>query len=114
MCLYLARQVVEWFWGILGEWNTSQHARLLHFATGTSQVPIGGFANLQGHLGERRNFELKLVSLSGQDSPWQRFPRGHTCFNRIDLPEYTTRNDMKESMEAVLNIDFAHTQFGME
>ena len=42
------------------------------------------------------------------------FPRGHTCFNRIDIPLYPTRIKLKEGIEAVLNIDFQHTRFGME
>ena len=105
-------EVIKWFWSILEEKNDEQRAKILHFATGTSQVPIGGFQNLQGHLGKKHPFELRLVKHCGGVAGM--FPRGHTCFNRIDIPLYPTRIKLKEGIEAVLNIDFQHTRFGME
>lgn len=43
-------QVVKWFWQIIRTLNEEQRARLLQFSTGTSRVPVQGFAYLQGNV----------------------------------------------------------------
>jgi hypothetical protein len=45
---------IVWFWEIVHEYSQDQLACLLQFATGTSQVPSGGFSNLRGHDGVSR------------------------------------------------------------
>ncbi len=42
--------VVKWFWQMVRTLNQEQRARLLQFATGTSRVPVQGFAYLQGNV----------------------------------------------------------------
>lgn len=41
------RQIVKWFWEVMGGFETEQLARVLQFVTGTSGVPSQGFAVLQ-------------------------------------------------------------------
>lgn len=73
---------VRWFWRcIREEFDNEKRARLLQFATGTSRVPVNGFKDLQGSDGPRR---FCLERIEGPEM----LPKSHTCFNRIDLPDY--------------------------
>lgn len=77
-------QVIQWFWKIVKEeFDNVKRAQLLQFATGTSRIPLNGFKDLQGSDGPRK---FTIERLDGTDM----FPRSHTCFNRIDLPSYTS------------------------
>jgi hypothetical protein len=40
------RRVLEWFWATVGRMEQLELSQLLQFATGTSQLPAGGFAKL--------------------------------------------------------------------
>ena len=63
----------------------------LHF-----KVPLQGFKALQGSTGAAgpRLFTLHLVS----DAPLENLPKAHTCFNRLDLPAYPTKEKMMEKL----------------
>jgi E3 ubiquitin-protein ligase HUWE1 len=50
--------------------------------TGTSKVPLEGFGKLQGMNGIQR---FQIQRASGVD----RLPAAHTCFNQLDLCEYS-------------------------
>ena len=60
----------------------------MQFATGTSSVPAHGFKYLQGNDGNVRKFTINSV-LTKQSV----CPKAHTCFNRIDLPLYASREE---------------------
>merc|ERR1712096_503075 len=45
---------IEWFWTILKEFMPEEKASFLQFISGTSKVPIGGFAQLEGMRGVQR------------------------------------------------------------
>uniref|UniRef100_A0A6T5VL12 HECT-type E3 ubiquitin transferase n=1 Tax=Leptocylindrus aporus TaxID=1398097 RepID=A0A6T5VL12_9STRA len=87
-------QVVDWFWQIVEDYDSSMKARLLQFSTGTSGVPSRGFSVLQGNDGNVRPFTLHGVMLDQC-----LYPRAHTCFNRIDLPLFTSREDLEEKLK---------------
>lgn len=79
---------VVWFWRIVEEeFDNVKRAQLLQFATGTSRIPLNGFKDLQGSDGPRKFTIDKL-----DDN--QMFPRSHTCFNRIDLPVYSSYQEL--------------------
>ena len=42
--------VIIWFWRAVESWDNEMRARLLQFVTGTSKVPMNGFAELQGEV----------------------------------------------------------------
>ncbi|KAM6900114.1 E3 ubiquitin-protein ligase HECW1 [Xenentodon cancila] len=73
--------VMRWFWAAVERFNNEQRLRLLQFVTGTSSVPYEGFAALRGSNGLRRFCIEKWGKVTS-------LPRGHTCFNRLDLPPY--------------------------
>lgn len=39
-------QVLDWFWTVVAGFTEEQMARLLQFTTGSSQLPPGGFGEL--------------------------------------------------------------------
>ena len=63
----------------------------LQFVTGTSSVPFEGFKALWGS-GEPQRF-----TICKGGSP-NHFPVAHTCFNRIDLPQYFTYAMLKSKV----------------
>ena len=83
---------VIWFWRAVESFDMEMKARLLQFVTGTSKVPMNGFAELQGSNGPRK-FCIKQYGTPND------LPRAHTCFNRVDLPPYTSYHQLKEKLK---------------
>jgi E3 ubiquitin-protein ligase NEDD4 len=86
-------QICKWFWDIVQDFDQEMKARLLQFVTGTSGVPSRGFSVLQGSDGN-----IKLFTIHGIDLQTAAYPRAHTCFNRLDLPNYKSKKDLKEKL----------------
>lgn len=76
-------EIIQWFWKCVRSWDSEKKSRLLQFITGTSRVPVNGFKDLQGSDGPRR-FTIEKAGEITQ------LPKSHTCFNRVDLPQYPT------------------------
>lgn len=83
--------VVQWFWRLVLSFNNEMRSRLLQFVTGTSRVPMNGFAELHGSNGPQP------FTLERWGSP-SNLPRSHTCFNRLDLPMYESYQDLREKL----------------
>ena len=101
-------EVITWFWSVVEQdFDVEMRARLLQFVTGTSGVPAQGFSVLQGNDGNIRKFTIHGVELE-----MYVFPRAHTCFNRIDLPLYTSRDQLLEKLK--LAVQMEAVGFGIE
>jgi hypothetical protein len=98
---------IIWFWEVVDEFDQEMRARLLQFVTGTSGVPSRGFGVLQSNQGTIRKFTIN--GLRVQDCL---YPRAHTCFNRIDLPTYDSKEDLKEKLK--LAVTMVATGFDLE
>lgn len=93
--------MVKWFWDVVREdYSVEQKARLLQFTTGTSGVPASGFSMLQGNDGNIRKFTINSISKSVSI-----FPRAHTCFNRIDLPLYDSKKELKKFLTMAIQME---------
>jgi len=91
--------VISHFWQWVNQAPKEMKAKLLIFVTGTSKIPSGGFSCLRGSSGINK-FTIQLKDDISTDS----LPRGHTCFNRIDLPNYSTFKRLKTKLEySILN-----------
>jgi len=99
--------VCQWFWEVVGDFDQEMKARLLQFVTGTSGVPSRGFGVLQGSDGNIRRFTIHGVS-----KDICLYPRAHTCFNRIDLPMYETKEELQEKLK--LAVTMVATGFDIE
>ena len=89
---------VKLFWDeVRHNMDHERRALLVLWCTGSSQVPAQGFRYLQGRDGALRAFTLTSVELSSAI-----FPRAHTCFNRIDLPLFTTAKELSTAFDVAL------------
>lgn len=73
------------FWSVVHEMPLEMKKKFLAFTTGSDRAPINGLG------------ELKLVvARNGPDS--DRLPTSHTCFNHLLLPEYASRDKLKDRL----------------
>lgn len=86
-------QSCQWFWEIVYEFDQEMKARLLQFVTGSAGVPSRGFGVLQGN--DRTIRKFTIHGLLPEECI---YPRAHTCFNRIDLPIYPTKAELREKL----------------
>lgn len=89
--------VIAWWWRALKSFDREEKAKLLGFATGTTRVPLGGFTELQGVQGVQR---FSIHKAYGNPN---RLPQAHTCFNQIDLPEYSSYEKLRASLLTAIN-----------
>ena len=92
--------IIKWFWDILNNLSQKELSNLLLFSTGSGRVPLGGFAELESNRGNIARFTIEM-------SPYQNgvknFIKAHTCFNRIDIPLYKTKEEIVEMVKFVAN-----------
>ncbi|XP_069480984.1 E3 ubiquitin-protein ligase NEDD4 isoform X2 [Ambystoma mexicanum] len=88
-------QVIQWFWKAVLLMDSEKRIRLLQFITGTSRVPMNGFAELYGSNGPQ------LFTVEQWGTP-DKLPRAHTCFNRLDLPPYETFEDLWDKLHIAI------------
>lgn len=90
------------FWEMLEKMDESNKEKLLLFTTGSRRLPAEGFAGLRSSNGKKSEFIIKSAfSKPGEN----RYIVAHTCFNTLELPEYTDISKMKASFEQVLNYE---------
>jgi E3 ubiquitin-protein ligase HUWE1 len=104
MSLARARRQVRWFWEVVREMDSQERARLIQFVTGTSKIPLEGFSALRGMNGPQR-FQIHRA----HGGP-ERLPSAHTCFNQLDIPKYTSREQLRERL--LLACREGHDGFG--
>ncbi len=83
---------INWFWRCVGKMDQEDLARLVMFVTGTSKVPLEGFSALQGMNGSQK---FQIHRIAGDST---RLPTAHTCFNQLDLPEYSSAEVLSERL----------------
>ncbi|XP_065170109.1 ubiquitin-protein ligase E3A isoform X2 [Atheta coriaria] len=82
--------IVRNFWQIVHAFSNEDKRKLLQFATGSDRVPIGGLSKLK-----------LVIARNGPDS--DRLPTAHTCFNVLLLPEYLTKQKLKDRLLKAIN-----------
>lgn len=90
---------VVWMWQLVAEEFTFKEKKMfLKFFTGSDRSPIGGLGALKC-----------VIQRDGPDS--NKLPTSHTCFNTLLLPEYASKNKMRDLLKlAILNSE----GFGLE
>jgi E3 ubiquitin-protein ligase HUWE1 len=88
---------VAWFWAVVRGFSKEDLARLVMFVTGSSKVPLGGFAALQGISGPQR---FQIHRAFGGAS---RLCTSHTCFNQLDLPEYGSLEELEARLRLAIH-----------
>jgi ubiquitin-protein ligase E3 A len=86
-------QTVKDFWEIVHGFTLEQKKRLLFFTTGSDRAPIGGLSKLK-----------LILARNGPDS--DRLPTSHTCFNHLLLPEYSSKEKLRDYLlKAISNAE---------
>jgi hypothetical protein len=88
---------IHWFWEVIEDMKNEDRVRLLQFATGTSRVPAQGFKGLISSDGRVRRFNIAFAGVNQTSL----FPKAHTCFNRLDLPIYNSKEVLAEYLKLV-------------
>ncbi|OQR89885.1 HECT E3 ubiquitin ligase [Thraustotheca clavata] len=91
----------RWFWATVVNMAPQEQARLLQFVTGSSRVPAQGFKALISSDGRVQPFN---IAFCGPDIG-SMYPRAHTCFNRLDLPVYQSKEQMEKYLILIVNMD---------
>ncbi|TMW57731.1 hypothetical protein Poli38472_014334 [Pythium oligandrum] len=89
--------VKKWFWQLVREMPLDYKKRLLHFTTGSTRVPIGGFSALSSSDGRLAPFTLQSIELVDSRSL-----RSFSCFNRLELPLYIKKSELKANLLSLL------------
>eukprot|EP00039_Didymoeca_costata_P003325 m.66836 g.66836 ORF g.66836 m.66836 type:complete len:883 (-) comp11842_c0_seq1:6-2654(-) len=82
--------VIDWLWEILFECSADDLRSFLYFVTGSDRVPIKGLAQLS-----------ITVQRNGPDS--MRLPTAMTCFSRLLLPEYGSKDKLKDRLTLAMS-----------
>jgi len=82
--------VIQNFWEVVHSLTEDEKKQLLFFSTGSDRSPIGGLSKL--HF---------IITRHGPDS--DRLPSAHTCFNHLLLPEYQTKEKLRDRLLAAIH-----------
>ncbi|KAL7416703.1 hypothetical protein BDY24DRAFT_428296 [Mrakia frigida] len=82
---------IKWLWTVVENWDDAMRSRFLQFATGAARIPLTGFRDLRGG-GESRLFKVTRVGAPTA------LPAAHSCFNRVDLPPYTSMAILEQKL----------------
>ncbi|XP_066435273.1 ubiquitin-protein ligase E3A isoform X2 [Eleutherodactylus coqui] len=77
--------IIRDFWDIVNSFTDEQKRLFLQFTTGTDRAPVGGLGKLK-----------MIIAKNGPDT--DRLPTSHTCFNVLLLPEYSSKEKLKERL----------------
>lgn len=77
--------MVKAFWETVHAMTPEQRRNLLRFSTGCVRAPIMGLGSMPF-----------IIQRSGPDT--DRLPAAHTCFNILDLPEYSSKEKLREKL----------------
>lgn len=92
--------LIQWFWATLETFDDTQRAKLLQFTTGSARVPVQGFKALTMNDGRICRFNIQTIAKENCV-----YPRAHTCFNRLDLPQFKHREELEDALVTVINMD---------
>lgn len=88
-------QIIVWFWEVVSEYSQEELAKLVQFITGTSKIPVEGFSQIVGMNGIQR------ISIH-RDPCDHQLPKSHTCFNQLDLPNYPSKEVLRQKLSICL------------
>uniref|UniRef100_A0A7N5ZUP4 Ubiquitin-protein ligase E3A n=1 Tax=Anabas testudineus TaxID=64144 RepID=A0A7N5ZUP4_ANATE len=78
-------QIIKDFWETIHSFGDEQKRLFLQFTTGTDRAPVGGLGKLK-----------MIIAKNGSDT--DRLPTSHTCFNALLLPEYSSKEKLRERL----------------
>ncbi|KAI9645168.1 hypothetical protein NHQ30_005902 [Ciborinia camelliae] len=82
-------RVIQDFWSVVKEYDLEKKKKLLEFTTASDRVPMGGM----------RNFHLRIMRNGSKD---EHLPSSYTCFQNLLLPNYSSRQILKDRFDIAL------------
>ncbi|EAS35810.3 HECT domain-containing protein [Coccidioides immitis RS] len=82
-------RVIRDFWDVVKTYPQEKRSRLLEFVTASDRVPVKGVSSL-----------LFIIMKNGVGD--ERLPTSGTCFGRLLLPEYSSRQALEENFDRAL------------
>jgi len=101
--LSTSHQVTKWWWEVVESVDEAYQAKVLQFITSSSVVPVEGFKGLQGSRGDVCPFTLEGVRYTSVPGALQ-LPKAHTCFNKLDLPMYPSKEILERSLKVAIDV----------
>ena len=83
---------IGWLWKVLHSFTPAQRSDFLRFVTGTTQIPVGGFA------GDKR---IK-IAMSHEDI--NNLPTSHTCDRQLHIPLYPSEDVLRAKLEMAIGM----------
>jgi len=81
----------KWLWEIIHEdFTDDQRKKFLAFVTGSDRAPINGLGTVKLYVGRH-----------GEDS--EMLPSSHTCFNHLLIPEYNSKEKLRQKLLLAIN-----------
>ena len=108
-------QTIKYFWQVLSELSQNDLFIFYFFCTSSTHVPLDGFNSLKGVNNKIQKFTIEpKLNLSFNEDKDNEFKliEAKTCFNRILLPEYNSKEEMKKCINIILGNDTQY--FGLE
>ncbi|XP_071955318.1 probable E3 ubiquitin-protein ligase HECTD2 [Antedon mediterranea] len=82
-------RTIKAFWSVVHSLDETQKKKLLNFITGSDRVPVKGLSSLP-----------IVIQRHGPDS--DRLPTAMTCFNRLLLPSYASKDKLRNRLTIAL------------
>lgn len=113
---------IRWLWRLVSRFSPEERTLLLKFVTGSSRMPVGGFAALRGMAGTRLFNVMRVPAerapghgedgaASGNQGAYA-LPTSATCFNTLRLPEYPTYDVLEQQVTTALRHGVEGFAFG--
>ena len=104
------------FWDYLSTMKQEDLMKFFEFCTGLCNVPVNGFGSLKGIGNKIQKFTIEPLidydPVKKKTNNQFKLIEAKTCFNRIMLPLYKKKEELKKAMDIILNFDSAY--FGLE
>ncbi|KAA6369862.1 MAG: putative HECT E3 ubiquitin ligase, partial [Streblomastix strix] len=107
-------QLKEMFWEMLKKMTSKQRQLFLRFVTGRSRMPhLPQGANDAHSIPSDLQLKVDLMGMRGSRGSWdQTLPASHTCYQSLELPQYSSADIMLERIVyAITNCVSIDTDF---
>lgn len=85
-----SHETIRTFWSIVHGWDQERKRKLLEFVTASDRVPVAGVQSL-----------MFWIQRNGSDG--EQLPTSSTCFGRLLLPQYESREKMERKLVVALD-----------
>ncbi|XP_017486628.1 PREDICTED: E3 ubiquitin-protein ligase TRIP12 isoform X7 [Rhagoletis zephyria] len=90
-------QAIQHLYDILSSYTRDEQRLFLQFVTGSPRLPTGGFKSLTPQL------TIVRKTLDGNQNPNDYLPSVMTCVNYLKLPDYSSREVMRQKLKVAAN-----------